>query len=288
MEKEMGKVFISMEMNQSKSKVMSLSEAIALIENGDSVAFGGMLIYRRPVAAAIEIAKQCKKKLTLMGWTLSIESDILIGMDCVDKVRTSYLGLETFGLAPMFRKKAESGDLQVIEETETTIGFGLRAAMQRISFLPGRSLIGTDLLKVRPDIQVIKCPYTDAEYPALPAWKPKVAIIHTEMSDSSGNSVISGNLCIDAEIAQLADITIITTEKIVDTSEIPSGKAHIIGSTVTAIAEVPNGSWPTSCYPVKKMDGRAIVKYIKDASTNQVHSFIEEYQIKEAGGEKIH
>lgn len=270
----MGKVFTTMR-NRFDSKVVSLEEAISLIQNGDSVAFGGMLIYRRPMAAALEIIRQQKRNLTLMGWTLGLEADFLIGMNCADTVRTSYFGLETFGLAPMFRKKAEAGELNIIEETESTIGFGLRAALQGVAFMPARSLIGTDVLNVRPDIRTITCPYTGEEYPAIPAWRPKVAIIHTEMCDYYGNSVISGNLCIDAEIAQLADLTIITTEELVDTAEIPVGKAHIIGKMVDMIVKVPKGSWPTSCYPKYVLDGQTFVDYLKAEFSNEGTAFIE-------------
>lgn len=258
-----------------KQKVMSLEDAISLINDGASVAFGGMLIYRRPVAAALELIRQGKKNLTLMGWTLGFESDLLVGMNSVSSVRTSYFGLETFGLAPMFRKKVETGQLKVIEETESTIGLGIRAALQGVGFMPGRALIGTDIFKVRPDIKLIQCPYTGEKYPAIPAWKPKVAIIHTEKSDEQGNSVITNNLCIDSEIAQLAEITIITTEKIVDSDEIPNGKAHIIGKSVTAVVEVSKGSWPTSCYPLHPLDGNVIVNYLKAVADNRFLDFVE-------------
>lgn len=260
--------------NKRDSKVLSLKEAISLIKNGDSVAFGGMLIYRRPVAAALEMIRQEKKDLVLMGWTLGLEADFLVGMNCADSVRTSYFGLETFGLAPMFRKKAEAGELNVVEETESTIGFGLRAALQGVGFMPARSLLGTDLLKVRPDIQLVSCPYTGEVYPAIPPWRPKVAIIHVEKCDYLGNGVISGNLCIDAEIAQLADLTIITAEEIVDPIHIPTGKAHIIGKMVDVIVHAPKGSWPTSCYPLYELDGQIFVDYLRSDYSGKGIEFI--------------
>ncbi len=259
----------------SSSKQKSLHEAIAPISNGATVAFGGMLIYRRPVAAALELIRQQKRNLTIMGWTLGLETDLMIAAGAVSAVRTSYFGLETFGLAPMFRKSMESGELTVIEETESTIGFGLRAALQGVGFMPARTLIGTDLLQVRPDIKLIPCPYTNEQYPAIPPWRPKVAIIHTLMSDSYGNSVLGGNFCIDAEIAQLAEYTVITTEEIVESSDIPNGTAHIIGKTVDAVVKVPKGSWPTSCYPLYGLDGNIFVDYLKATSTGNVSIFLD-------------
>lgn len=260
------------------SKVTTLKEAISLINNGDSVALGGMLIYRRPVAAALELIRQGKNQLTLMGWTLSIESDFLVGFGLVDKVRTSYFGLENFGLAPMFRKKVESNEVKIIEETESTIGLGIRAALQGVGFMPIRALMGTDILKVRKDIKNITCPYTGEEYPAAPAWRPRVAIIHTEMTDQFGNSVVTGNRCIDQEIAQLAELTIVTTEKIVDALEIPSGETYITGNTVDVVVEVPNGAWPTSCYPTYGLDGLKFIEYIEAVLEDRFEIFIKNLQ----------
>lgn len=275
-----------MNTRNNASKVMTLERAVSLINDGDSIAFGGMLIYRRPVAAAIEIVKQQKKHLTLMGWTLGIEADLIVGMNLADTIRTSYFGLETFGLSPMFRKKVEAGQVKVIEETESSIGSGIRAALQGVGFMPARALLGSDILKVRPDIKIVKCPYTGEEYPAMPAWRPKVAIIHALMADNSGNSVLGANLCVDSEIAQLAEYTIVTTEKIVDTHEIPDGQAHVIGSCVDAVVEVPGGSWPTSCYPVYGLDGKAFVDYLYSTAdlgfTTYLEGFIDSYSSRRA------
>lgn len=170
----------------------------------------------------------------------------------------------------------ESGELSVIEETESTIGMGIRAALQGVGFMTARALIGTDLLKVRRDIATITCPYTNEEYPAIPPWRPKVAIIHTEMSDTQGNSIVSGNRCIDAEIAQLADLTIVTTEKIVESHELPPGETYIIGKMVDVVVEAPCGSWPTSCYPKYGLDAKWFIDYIESVESNTSKTFIEE------------
>ncbi|NIV39780.1 MAG: CoA transferase subunit A, partial [Anaerolineae bacterium] len=56
--------------------------------------------------------------MTLVSLTCGFESDLLVGAGRVRRVRTCYFGLESFGLAPMFTRKATAGELEVVEETE--------------------------------------------------------------------------------------------------------------------------------------------------------------------------
>lgn len=180
---------------------MTLGEAAELVEEGSIVGIGGMTIYRRPVAFCRELAKKSVKDLTLFGVTLGIESDLLISCGCVDRVRTSYFGLEYFGLAPNFRKWSENGRLEVVEETEATIVYGLRAAMAYVDFYPASILFGTDILKVRRDIKQVRSPYSNQVYVAIPAIRSDVSIIHVQMADEYVNACIKGQLCIDKELA---------------------------------------------------------------------------------------
>ena len=65
-----------------------------------------------------ELLKTDVRDLTLLCFTASYESDLLIGAGRVKTLRTCYCGLEAFGLAPMFTALATRGDLKLIEETE--------------------------------------------------------------------------------------------------------------------------------------------------------------------------
>ena len=150
-------------------KVTSLVEAVKLVKSGDTLSLGGMNLYRRPVAFVRELLKTDVRDLTLLNFTSSYESDLLIGAGRVKTLRTCYCGLESFGLAPMFTTRATCGELQLIEETEASIAFGLRATLAGVGFMPGQGWIGTDMLKVRPDVKVIADPYTGQPVAAFPA-----------------------------------------------------------------------------------------------------------------------
>lgn len=251
-------------------KVISLAEAVKLVKSRDTISLGGMNLYRRPVAFVRELLKTDVRDLTLLNFTSSYESDLLIGAGRVKTLRTCYCGLESFGLAPMFTSHATSGELQLIEETEASIAFGLRATLAGVGFMPGQGWIGTDMLKARPDVKVIDDPYTGQPVVAFPAQRVDVAIIHTPLADRFGNARLRGNLAIDQELSLAAKTVIITTEEIVDDLDAP---IELTGMSTTAVVHVPRGAWPTSCYPHYHLDGEEILRYIDACAGNQFANY---------------
>lgn len=256
-------------------KVVDPKTAAKLVRPGDTVGIGGMILYRRPVGLVLELIRQGLRDLTLLGWTLGLEADLLVGAGAVRRVRTSYFGLESFGLAPMFKARAEAGEVEVLEETESTLAYGLRAALQGVGFMPARALAGTDVLRVRPDIRLITCPYTGEAYPAMPALRPDVALIHALQADAAGNAVLGANLSVDVELALLARVTIVSAEAVVPAGGLPAGMAEIPGHAVAAVVPLPAGAWPTSCYPRYPVDGEALLNYLAACGADQFDAHLE-------------
>jgi glutaconate CoA-transferase subunit A len=244
-------------------KVVPLSAAVDLIADSHAkVAFGGITLYRRPVAFCLELLRNFQqrgtpKEMELICFTAGLESDVLVGAGMVSAVRTCYFGLEIFGLAPFFTSAASKGSIRIIEETEASIAFGLRAQMAGVGFMPSTAWQGTDLLKLRPDVKSIEDPYTGETLTAFPAIEPDVAVIHALKADPSGNAVIGGNQGVDRELALVSDHVIITAEEIVPALD----QADIIGFVVDAVVEAPGGAWPTSCHPLYPLDGFALLEY---------------------------
>ena len=69
-----------------KDKTTSVHEAVKLIQDGDTVAIGGSLIRRHPMAIIYDMIRQQKKNLTLLGWNNAIDMDLLIGAGCVRRL----------------------------------------------------------------------------------------------------------------------------------------------------------------------------------------------------------
>jgi glutaconate CoA-transferase, subunit A len=249
------------------NKIVNLPEAVSLVESGCTLGIGGLTIYRRPVAFVLALIHHHKQtgnphNLTLLNFAAGYESDLLVGAGIVSRIRSCYFGLEIFGLAPMYTYYANRGDVEIIEETESSIALGLRARMAGIGFMPGRAWIGTDLPRLRPDVKMIHDPYSGEELTAFPAIKPDIVVIHALAADTEGNAVIGDNKAIDNELVLAAEKVIVTTEKIVPQLK----KVDLISPLVTCVVLTPGGAKPTSCHPAYPLDGKAILEYTEKVS----------------------
>lgn len=249
------------------NKVIPIVDAVALVETGMMLALGGMTLYRRPVAFTRALLHHHRQnatphKLTLLAFTAGVESDMLVGAGLVKRIRSCYFGLEIFGLAPMFTYFANRGNIEILEETEASLAFGLRAQMAGTGFMPGRGWLGTDLPQLRPDVRTITDPYSGEELMAFPAIQPDIAVIHALAADIEGNAKIGNNHGIDIELALTASRVVITAEEIVPQLE----RADIVAPFVHAVVHTPNGAHPTSCHPLYPLDGEWILNYIDQVS----------------------
>jgi glutaconate CoA-transferase subunit A len=249
------------------NKQISIQEAVEEVKSGSTLALGGMTLYRRPMAFVHALLERYLQKnqpadLTLLAFTASLESDLLVGAGLISKVRSCYFGMEIFGLAPMFTYYANHGEIEVIEETEASLALGIRADIAGIGFMPGRAWIGTDLPKLRPDVRTIIDPYSGEELIAFPAIRADVGVIHALKADLHGNALIGNNKGIDEELSGASDFTIITAEQIVPELT----EANLISPYVDAVVLAPKGALPTSCHPHYPLDGEAFLTYTEQVS----------------------
>lgn len=249
------------------NKQISMEDATALVQEGSILALGGMTLYRRPVAFVRALIRKYQEQgepgqLTLLAFTGGIECDLLVGAGMVACMRSCYFGLEIFGLAPMFTYYANNGKLIILEETEASIAFGLRAQMAGVGFMPGRGWLGTDLPRLRPDVKTVCDPYSGEELMAFPAIQPDIAVIHALQADQHGNAIIGDNKGIDLELALTAQTVILTAEEIVPLLT----RADLVSPVVDAVVVAPHGAAPTSCHPNYPIDGEIILAYTEKVS----------------------
>jgi len=252
-------------------KICALAKAAALVRSGDVLGLGGMTLYRRPVAFVRALLRGPARDLTLLCFTASFESDLLVGARRVGVVRSCYFGFEAFGLAPMFTQAATCGKVRVMEETENSLAFGLRAAMAGVGYMPGPGWLGTDLLKVRPDVKVVDDPYNGQPVVAFPAVRCDVAVLHALVADRAGNARLGGTLAADQELAAIARTVIVTAEEITDRLE---SDVTIPAMAVTAVVHAPRGAWPTSFYPRYPLGGGEILRYLEACAAGRFDEYL--------------
>jgi glutaconate CoA-transferase subunit A len=188
-------------------------------------------------------------------------------------MRTCYFGLESFGLAPMFSSAVEAQRVTVIEESEASIACGLRASMAGVGFMPSQAWQGSDMFRVRPDVQTMTDPYTNKIVTAFPAIRCDTAVIHALEADLDGNVVLGGNPTIDLELALVAQRVIITAESVV--ARLP-GPIDIPGLMVSHVVHCPWGAWPTSCFPRYAVDGEALLDYVDACRQGRFEEYLAE------------
>jgi glutaconate CoA-transferase subunit A len=255
----------------NEDKRVSLTDAARLVQSGQTLALGGMTIYRRPIAFTYELLRRPDRprELTLLNFTAGYESDLLIGAGCVRQIRSCYVGLEIFGFAPMF---TAAQSLDVVQETESSLACGFRAAMAGVGFMPSLAWQGTDLPALRPDVKTVTDPYTGETLTAFPALHCDVTVIHALVADRSGNAQLNQNLAVDQELALVADTVIITAEEVVDEL---NDNVDIVGTLVNVVTHTPRGAWPTSCYPLYPVGGGELLRYIDLCNAGQFDAYLE-------------
>ncbi len=230
-----------------RNKLKSLKEAIAeFVQDGDYLVTGGFGSNRTPLAACHEIVRQKKKNLAFAGHTTTHDFQILCAGKSFNRVDSAYIiGLEARGLSPNARRYMESGAVQVTEWTNYALAARFKAAAMGASFVPVRSLIGTDTFKYSA-AKIIECPFTGKKVVLLPALYPDVSVIHVHEADMYGNCRFRGISVADIELASASKRLIITCERLISNDEIrhdPSA-TQIPFYLVDAVCEVPYGGYP--------------------------------------------
>src|SRR4029079_6552973 len=89
-----------------------------------------------------------------------------------------------------------------------------------VPFLPIRSMLGSDVVRQRPEAKEMICPFNTEKLLLVPAPHPDVALIHVQRCDPYGNAQIDGLQFMDIDLAMAANRVILTTEHIVSNEQI--------------------------------------------------------------------
>lgn len=272
----------------SENKRMSLAEAASIVQDGMTIAIGGGLSWREPMALLRELVRQGRRNLHAVGTAHGVDVDLLCGAGVIDIIEESYVGFEQdFGMAPNFRRACESGRVQVHDTCCHTIIQQLRAAEYGVPFLPVRSVQGTDFLRLHPEYKTMTCPFTDLPLVLVPALAPDVAIIHVQYGDAQGNLKILPPLVADLFFIRASKHVIASVEKIVSTDELRSMEPNVPYFWVESVVEVPYGAHPTSCYPFYAYDRAHLTSYYHAAQAGP-DTFRNEYLAQYVFGPASH
>ena len=259
------------------------AELAALVPDGALLALPPD--YSLPAMAVVRaLILQKKKNLRLLGVpVLGMCADLLIGAGCVAEVESSAVSLGEAGLAPRFTEAAEKGEIVVRDATCPAFHTALQASEKGVPFMPLRGVLGSDLIKSRPDWVVHENPMKKmGSDPILlvPAITPDIALFHARWADEAGN-VWVGRRRELATLAHAARQTFVTYEELKpgDMLEDELLAPGVISAIyVSAVAPAQNGAWPLGIAGVYDIDDAHLAHYAKAARTREgFQRYLEEF-----------
>lgn len=202
----------------------------------------------------------------------SLQAELLIGAGCVATLETSAVGFGELGSAPRFTAAVLAGTVALKDATCPAIHSALRAAEMGNPFGTLRGIIGSDLLKQRPDWKVIDNPFGENDpIVLLPAIRPDVALFHAPLADRNGNVWVGRRRDLFT-LAHAAARSVVTVEALHDGDLLADevmAAATIPAFYIEALALAPRGAWPLKMGDLYAEDTQHLLDYIALAATEE-------------------
>jgi glutaconate CoA-transferase, subunit A len=259
-----------MPLHLAADKLVGLGDAAGRVADGALVGLGGSLSARLPMALVRELVRRGRRGLHVIGSAHGVDVDLLAAAGALAVSEESYVGYEQdFGLAPAFRRAAESGAVEIRESCCATVLAQLRAAEMGVPFLPVRGVIGSDMPRLHPEYKEITCPFTGERLVAVPAVRPDVVLLHAPIGDRRGNLHLEQPYVLDERLAGASRNVVATVERVTSTGEVAAAGITVPAHLVAAVAEVPFGAHPTSCYPDYPYDRAELAGWVAAANAGE-------------------
>ncbi|WP_438872157.1 CoA transferase subunit A [Paractinoplanes rishiriensis] len=233
---------------------MTIDEVAGELRDGMTVGIGGWGSRRKPMALVRAICRARLRDLTVVSYG-GPDVGLLIAAGCVRRVVTGFVSLDSIPLEPHFRRARSEGTVELTEYDEGMLYWGLLAAANRLPFLPIRAGLGSDVMRVNPELRTVVSPYPDREkLVAMPALPLDAAIIHLNRADRRGNGRYLGpDPYFDDLFCLAARRRFLSCERLVGTGElVAAGPPQTLltnRAMVDGVVETPHGAHFTSCVP---------------------------------------
>jgi glutaconate CoA-transferase subunit A len=251
------------------NKRMTESEVVAELSSGMTIGIGGWGSRRKPMSLVRAILRSDLTDLTVVSYG-GPDVGLLLAAGKVKHLIYGFVSLDSIPLEPHFRAARQAGGLRVTEYDEGMLQWGLYAAAYRLPFLPTRTGLGSDVMKVNPELRTVANPYGGEELVAVPALKLDAALVHLNRADEAGNAQYLGpDPYFDELYCAAADRAYVSCERIVPTEELtataPVQTLLIKRFMVRGVVEAPGGAHFTSCDPDYGRDEAFQREYVKAA-----------------------
>jgi glutaconate CoA-transferase, subunit A len=263
-------------------KRMTERDVVAELRSGMTIGIGGWGSRRKPMSLVREILRSDLADLTIVSYG-GPDVGLLCAAGKVKRVVYGFVSLDSIPLEPHFQAARQTGAVEVTEYDEGMVQLGLYAAACRLPFLPTRSGLASDVMRVNRELRTVVSPYEDAEeLVAVPAIPLDAALVHLNRADTAGNAQYLGpDLYFDDLFCTAAERAYLSCERIVPTEELGTAgftTLRINRWMVAGVIEAPNGAHFTSCEPDYGRDEAFQAEYARAAGDPQLwQEFVNTY-----------
>ncbi|MEU9231826.1 CoA transferase subunit A [Streptomyces subrutilus] len=240
-------------------KTMTPDEVVGQLRSGMTLGIGGWGSRRKPMALVRALLRSEITDLTVISYG-GPDVGLLAAAGRIRRLVAPFATLDSIPLEPHFRAARERAAFTLTELDEAMFMWGLHAAANRLPFLPVRAGLGSDVMRVNPELRTVTSPYDDGEeLVAVPALRMDAALVHLSRADRAGNAQYLGpDPYFDDLFCEAADAAYVSCEQLVETAELakagPPQSLLVSRHSVTGVVETPGGAHFTSCVPDYERD----------------------------------
>lgn len=255
-----------------RARWTTLDEAAASVPDDVSLAPGGFMLGRAPMALVFELARQGRRGLHVVSLPNPLPAEILVAAGAAARVEFLFTAITLGGRVrpmPCLKRAIETGTIAWGEHDGYRVVQRFRAAAMGVPFLPVPDFDASALARRDPLPQLVD-PFTGEVVHVERAFHPDVALIHARAADEDGNLWIEDPTT-DVLIAGAARRVVATAEERVP--RVP--RATIPGFMVDLLAEEPRGAHPTGCLGLYPADEAELERYLALAEAGSAAEYLE-------------
>ncbi len=251
---------------------VSLREAVASIDDGASIAPGGFMLGRAPMALIFELVRQARRGLHVISLPNPLPAEILVAAGAAARVDFLFNALTLSGRVrsmPCLKRAIETGTVAWAEHDGYRIVQRFRAAAMGLPFLPVPDFDASAVSQLDPLPQV-KNPFTGDWVHVERPFYPDVVLLHARAADDERNLFIEDPTT-DLLLAGAARRIVATAEERVSRIS----RATVPGFMVDLVVEEPRGAFPTGCLGAYPADTAHLERYLQLAEEGRAREYLE-------------
>lgn len=244
----------------------SLEAMVRSVPDGASIAMGGFMLGRAPLAVVFELIRQERRGLRLLSLPNPLSAEMLIAGGCLKCVEFPFGAISVAGRVrsmPCLKRAIEGSQIEWVEHDGYRVVQRLRAASMGLPFIPAPDIDASALTALEP-VRYAEDPFTGLKVPVEQAYSPDVALLHAHVADDQGNLFIEDPTT-DLLIAGASHRVLATVEKRVARLT----RVTIPSFQVDSVAQVRGGALPTGCLGEYDYDETALLEYLELAEAGR-------------------